>query len=71
MVQKPGAVQEPENSSLSWSRNLGRFNQAIMSARLNARKVMTLEASHALPLSKPLEVAAFIDEAAAEVAKSK
>lgn len=40
-----------------------------MSTRLNARKVMTLEASHALPHSKPLEVAALIDEAAVAISK--
>jgi hypothetical protein len=44
-------------------------NQKAMSARLNARKVVTLAASHALPQSKPLEVAALIDEAAVDVSK--
>lgn len=53
----------------SEDRMIAPENQATMSARLNARKVMTLVGSHALPLSKPFEVAAFIDEAAAEVAK--
>ncbi|EJL58641.1 putative hydrolase or acyltransferase of alpha/beta superfamily [Rhizobium sp. CF122] len=53
----------------SQDRMIAPENQAAMSARLNPRKVMTLEASHALPQSKPCEVAAFIDEAAAEVAK--
>jgi pimeloyl-ACP methyl ester carboxylesterase len=53
----------------SEDRMIAPENQATMSARLNARKVTTLAAGHALPLSKPFEVAAFIDEAAAEVAK--
>ncbi|URK86391.1 alpha/beta hydrolase (plasmid) [Rhizobium sp. RCAM05350] len=53
----------------SEDRMISPENQVAMSARLNARKIMTLEASHALPQSKPFEVAAFIDDAAAEVAK--
>jgi pimeloyl-ACP methyl ester carboxylesterase len=52
----------------SEDRMIAPENQETMSARLNPRKVMTLEASHALPQSKPVEVAAFIDEAAAAVA---
>lgn len=43
-------------------------NQQKMSARLNARKVITLAASHASLASKPAEVAAFIDEAATQTA---
>ena len=39
-------------------------NQARMSARMNARKVITLDASHASLASRPAEVAALIDEAA-------
>lgn len=53
----------------SKDRMIAPENQVAMAARLNARKVMTLEASHALPQSKPFEVAAFIDEAAVELAK--
>ncbi|UIY24947.1 alpha/beta hydrolase [Rhizobium leguminosarum] len=53
----------------SEDRMIAPENQAAMSARLGARRVMTLEASHALPQSKPLEVAAFIDEAAMAVSK--
>ncbi|NVZ18894.1 alpha/beta hydrolase [Pseudomonas costantinii] len=45
-------------------------NQQVMSARLNARKVITLNASHASLASKPVEVAAFIDEAATEAVKA-
>ncbi|WP_025598938.1 alpha/beta hydrolase [Burkholderia sp. WSM2230] len=39
-------------------------NQKMMSARLNARKIVTLEASHASLASRPAEVAALIHEAA-------
>ncbi|UXT20477.1 alpha/beta hydrolase [Agrobacterium tumefaciens] len=53
----------------SEDRMIAPENQVMMSARLNARKVITLKASHASLISKPVEVAAFIDEAAAEVAK--
>jgi hypothetical protein len=35
-----------------------------MSGRLGAKKVITLEASHASLASRPVEVAALIDEAA-------
>ncbi|RDK00133.1 alpha/beta hydrolase [Paraburkholderia lacunae] len=46
-------------------------NQEKMSARLNARKVITLAASHASPISKAVEVAALIDEAATEAVKGQ
>ncbi|MDE2455485.1 MAG: alpha/beta hydrolase [Burkholderiales bacterium] len=49
----------------SEDRMIAPENQAKMSARLNARKVITLTASHASLASKPVEVAGFIDEAAA------
>ncbi len=39
-------------------------NQRRMSGRMYARKVITLDASHASLASRPKEVAAFIDEAA-------
>ncbi|MCV9997544.1 alpha/beta hydrolase [Pararhizobium sp. YC-54] len=39
-------------------------NQRWMSGRLNAKKVITLKASHASLASMPVEVAALIDEAA-------
>lgn len=45
-------------------------NQRRMSARLGARKVITLAASHASLLSKPGEVSKLIDEAASEAMKS-
>ncbi|MCU1751941.1 alpha/beta hydrolase [Pseudomonas sp. 6D_7.1_Bac1] len=44
-------------------------NQQRMSARLGARKVITLKASHASLASMPVEVAALIDEAASELTK--
>jgi len=43
-------------------------NQRMMSARMNARKVVTLPASHASLASRPVEVAALIHEAATELA---
>lgn len=43
-------------------------NQKRMSARMNARKVITLPASHASLASRPVEVAALIMEAAKDVA---
>jgi small conductance mechanosensitive channel len=39
-------------------------NEARMSARLGARRVITLASSHASLASRPVEVAALIDEAA-------
>ncbi|MBW8725770.1 MAG: alpha/beta hydrolase [Inquilinus limosus] len=44
-------------------------NQQRMSARLDARKVITLQASHASLASKPAEVSALIDEAATQLAE--
>ena len=41
-------------------------NQAKMSARLGAKKIITLDASHASLASKPDEVTALIDVAATE-----
>jgi len=43
-------------------------NQAMMSGRMNARKIVTLPAGHASLASMPAEVAALIDEAARAVA---
>ena len=43
-------------------------NQRMMSTRLNARKVITLEASHASLASRAADVATLIDEAATAVA---
>lgn len=44
-------------------------NQVLMSSRLNAKKVISLNASHASLASKPKEVADLIDEAATALAK--
>ncbi|MGE8233370.1 MAG: alpha/beta hydrolase [Stenotrophomonas sp.] len=52
----------------SQDRMIAPENQQAMSARLNARKVITLEAGHASLASHPAEVAALIDEAAAATA---
>ncbi|CAB3649885.1 hypothetical protein LMG24238_01078 [Paraburkholderia sediminicola] len=46
-------------------------NETKMSARLNARKVITLAASHASLASKPVEVAALIDEAATQLVNNR
>ncbi|WP_133645525.1 alpha/beta hydrolase [Paraburkholderia flava] len=51
----------------SEDRMIAPENQARMSDRLNAKKVITLAASHASLASKPVEVAAFIEEAARAV----
>lgn len=48
----------------SQDRMIAPENEKMMSARLNAKKVITLDASHASLASKPVEVAALIDEAA-------
>lgn len=42
-------------------------NQAMMSGRMNARKIVSLDASHASLASRPQDVAALIVEAAASV----
>jgi pimeloyl-ACP methyl ester carboxylesterase len=52
----------------SEDRMIAPENQQRMSARLAARKVITLDASHASLASKPVEVADLIREAANEVA---
>ncbi|MCY1295714.1 Alpha/beta hydrolase family protein [compost metagenome] len=54
----------------SEDRMIAPENQQKMAARLNARKVLTLAASHASLASKAAEVAALIDEAASESIKA-
>ncbi|SFB01021.1 Pimeloyl-ACP methyl ester carboxylesterase [Collimonas sp. OK607] len=54
----------------SEDRMISPENQERMSARLGARKIITLKASHASLASKPVEVSAFIDEAATEAMNS-
>lgn len=51
----------------SEDRMIAPENQRRMATRLNARKVITLQASHASLASMPGEVAALIDEAATEL----
>lgn len=53
----------------SQDRMIAPENEKMMSARLNAKKVITLDASHASLASKPVEVAALIDEAASVASK--
>lgn len=53
----------------SEDRMLHPENQKQMAARINARKTIILPAGHASMASKPVEVAALIDEAAAELSK--
>lgn len=48
----------------SEDRMIAPINQLRMSARLGAKKVITLTASHESLASMPAEVAALIDEAA-------
>ncbi|MHA6206002.1 alpha/beta hydrolase [Dyella soli] len=48
----------------SQDRMIAPENEQKMSSRLNAKKVITLDASHASLASRPVEVAALIDEAA-------
>lgn len=51
----------------SQDRMIAPTNQARMAARLNARKVVTLDASHASLASHPSEICDLIEEAAATV----
>jgi pimeloyl-ACP methyl ester carboxylesterase len=53
----------------SQDRMIAPENEKMMSSRLNAKKVITLDASHASLASKPVEVAALIDEAASAASK--
>jgi pimeloyl-ACP methyl ester carboxylesterase len=52
----------------SEDRMIAPENQRRMSGRMGARKIITLASSHASLASKPVEVAAFIDEAATQLA---
>jgi pimeloyl-ACP methyl ester carboxylesterase len=51
----------------SQDRMIAPANQDWMSGRLNARKVITLDASHASLASRPVEISDLIEEAAATV----
>ena len=54
----------------SKDRMIAPENQQMMSARLHARKVITLDSSHASLASRPVEVSALIDEAARATANA-
>ncbi|MES2070104.1 MAG: alpha/beta hydrolase [Pseudomonadota bacterium] len=54
----------------SEDRMIAPENQKRMSARLGARKIISLQASHASLASMPVEVSALIDEAATELSKN-
>lgn len=65
-VTEPAWKHKPSWYQISsQDRMIAPENQQRMSARMNARKVVTLDASHASLASHAAEVAALIDEAAA------
>lgn len=67
-ISQPAWKRKPSWYQISSDdRMIAPENQQRMSARLNARKVITLKASHASLASMPVEVAALIDEAAMAV----
>jgi pimeloyl-ACP methyl ester carboxylesterase len=67
-VAKPAWRSKPSWYQISsQDRMIAPQNQQRMSARMNAKKVITLDASHASLASRPAEVAALIDEAAQAV----
>ncbi|MGH8429475.1 MAG: alpha/beta hydrolase, partial [Solimonas sp.] len=69
-VTAPAWMKKPSWYQISSEdRMISPENQRMMSARLNARRVITLAASHASLASRPAEVAALIDEAATETVK--
>lgn len=64
-VSNPAWKNKPSWYQISSEdRMIAPDNQKRMSARMGARKVITLPSSHVSLASKPVEVAAFIDEAA-------
>ena len=64
-VSKPAWRSKPSWYQISnHDRMIAPQNQERMSARMNAKKVIRLDASHASLASHPAEVAALIDEAA-------
>jgi pimeloyl-ACP methyl ester carboxylesterase len=69
-ISSPAWVNKPSWYQISSEdRMIHPDNQKMMSARMNARKVVTLPASHASLASRPVEVAALIHEAATELAR--
>lgn len=70
LVSAPAWKKKPSWYQISSEdRMIHPENQKKMATRINARKIVTLPASHASLASKPVEVAALIDEAATESAK--
>ncbi|VWB56813.1 hydrolase [Burkholderia aenigmatica] len=68
-VQAPAWRVKPSWYQISSEdRMIAPENQQRMSARMGARKVITLDASHASLASQPVAVAALIDEAATALA---
>lgn len=68
-VTEPAWKHKPSWYQISsQDRMIAPENQQFMSARLNARKVITLDASHASLASQPAAVANLIDEAAKALA---
>lgn len=64
-VTEPAWKHKPSWYQISsQDRMIAPENQQFMSARLNARKVITLDASHASLASQPAAIADLIDEAA-------
>ncbi|MCE6976726.1 alpha/beta hydrolase [Pseudomonas frederiksbergensis] len=54
----------------AYDRMIAPQNQQWMAVRLNAREILTLNASHASLASMPAEIAGFIDKAATALAKA-
>ncbi|MDU0338307.1 alpha/beta hydrolase [Bosea rubneri] len=69
-VTAPAWKKKPSWYQLSsQDRMIHPDNQKRMAERMNPRRILTLDASHASLASRPVEVAALIDEAAKEVAQ--
>ncbi len=69
-IQTPAWQHKPSWYQISSEdRMINPENQAHMSSRLNAQKIITLAASHASLASRPVEVAALIDDAATYLAR--
>ena len=70
VITDPAWKHKPSYYQISSNdRMIAPENEERMSARLGAKKIITLAASHASLASMPAEVAAFIDEAATALAK--
>ncbi|GAJ96508.1 alpha/beta hydrolase [Agrobacterium rhizogenes] len=70
-ITAPAWRQRPSWYQISsQDRMIDPENQKMMSGRMKAKKIVTLDASHASLASRPTDVAALIDEAARSVALS-